>query len=259
MFEASASYYSEYRKQYPELLFRRIRDQFRLDGTGSLLDVGCGTGQIALPMSKYFIRVVGVDVSEKMVAAARANASRSGVLNTEFHVMSGEGISSLSGSGIFDLVTYGSALHWMDIPATLAASHDLVRAGGGAAIITMRSIWGGESDWERAVVAVVQNWIGDARRAGAGTFNAPEVPFVQGLTDAGFSLFEENEVEAEFVLDIPFVIGHLYTTSYCNRELLGDEVFEFEHDLTHALLELEPSGKFRWSPGASYIFARKSD
>jgi len=256
-FESSASYYSEYRKPYPELLFRRIRDQFGLDGRGALLDVGCGTGQIALPLSVDFERIVGVDLSANMIEMAKLNADSIGATHAEFHVMPGEEISSLRGSGTFRLATYASALHWMDIPKTLTASHDLLTDDGGVAILGMRSIWGGESDWEQAVVRVVQSWMGTDRRAGAGTFSQPSVPFVQALVDAGFSAFDDNVVEAQYTVDIPFIIGHLYTTSYCNRELLGENVDEFEHELTHALLELSPDGAFEWSPGASYIFARK--
>ncbi len=262
IFESSASYYSEFRKPYPELLFRRIRDQFDLDGHGSLLDVGCGTGQIALPLSRHFKRVVGVDISENMVIAARQNASTSGVQNAEFQVISGEQISSLANTSKFDLITFGSALHWMDIRTTLAASHDLLRSGGGVAILDMRSIWGGESDWEQAVVEVVQKWMGTDRRAGSGTFQSStdsDTSYETALSTSGFEVFESETLEANFSVDIPFVIGHLYTTSYCNRDLLGEDIFEFEHELTHALLELSPSGKFEWSPGASYIFARKLD
>ena len=79
IFRSSARYYTEFRKPYPELLFTRIRDHYRLSGQGALLDIDCGTGQIALPLSQYFDRVVGVDISENMVEHARQNAIIAGV------------------------------------------------------------------------------------------------------------------------------------------------------------------------------------
>ncbi len=181
MFESSASYYTEYRKPYPGLLFRRVREQFQLNGSGVLLDVGCGTGQITLPLSTYFDSVIGVDISEDMVAAARLNAANQKITNAEFHAMPGEDISSLADRGEFRLVTYGSALHWMDIPKTLGASHVLLGEEGGVAVLGMRSIWGGKSDWELAVVRVVQKWLGEGRRAGSGTFSQPRKSFDQAL------------------------------------------------------------------------------
>ncbi len=259
MFRSQSGYYTEFRKPYPERIFDLIRENFRAEPKDVLLDVGCGTGQIALPLSRDFDRVVGVDLSQEMVVAARRNAAELGIDNAEFRAMRGEDISSLAVE--FGLVTYGSALHWMDIPATLAASYGLLSEGGGVAVLGMRSIWGGDSNWELAVVRVVQKWMGQDRRAGETTFSAStqaDVRFEDALADAGFEVFDSGSVEASYTVDVDFIIGHLYSTSYCNRELLADRVGEFEQELVAALLENSADGSFLWSPGASYIFARKA-
>lgn len=258
IFQSSAGYYTAFRKPYPSEIWERISDRFRLDGEGDLLDVGCGTGQIAFPLLQRFRRVVGVDLSQEMIGFARKNAHQQGAENVGFHVMSGEDISQLSGE--FSLVTYGSSLHWMDLSKTLAASNSLLVQGGGVAILGMRSIWGGKSDWEQAVVRVVQKWMGQERRAGSGIFAKSVdsgISFADALSDAGFDVFEEDEVEASYEVDTRFILGHLYTTSYCNRDLLGDRVEEFEQELTQELLRSDADGTFTWSPGASYLFARK--
>jgi hypothetical protein len=70
-------------------------------------------------------------------------------------------------------------------------------------------------------------------------------------------VFSSGVVDASYSVDIPFIIGHLYTTSYCNRDLLGENVNAFEGELTDELLRLDSAGTFTWSPDASYIFARK--
>ncbi|NQW20940.1 MAG: class I SAM-dependent methyltransferase [Chloroflexi bacterium] len=257
IFDPSAVFYTEFRGSYPNSLFALIREHFSLYGSGRLLDVGCGSGQIAIPLSQHFEQVVAVDVSEEMVAVARQNVTASGLSNVEFVVLLGEDISSLARAGKFDLVTYGSSLHWMDIPKTFAASHDLLRDDGGIAILSMRSIWGGDSIWEQVVISVVRKWLGESRRAGASALFQPIIPFIQALADAGFSAIEEGKVEVEYCIGIPFIIGHLYSTSYANSGLFGDHITAFEHELTEALLALEPSGEFEWSPGAGYILARK--
>ena len=43
-------------------------------GPGSVLDAGCGTGRVAIELSRRGHPVVGVDVDEGMLAAARAKA-----------------------------------------------------------------------------------------------------------------------------------------------------------------------------------------
>jgi hypothetical protein len=193
-----------------------------------------------------------------MIDRARTETASLGIEHVEFSVLSGDEIGSLPDK--FDLVAYGSSLHWMDIHKTLTASFNLLNDDGGVAILWMRSIWGGKSEWEQAVVRMVQRWMGTDRKAGSSTFSSSvssSVSFEDALVGAGFSVFDNGVVEADYTLDIPFILGHLYSTSYCNRELLGDDVFEFEHDLTHVLLEMSPDGIFDWSPGGGYFLARK--
>jgi tRNA/tmRNA/rRNA uracil-C5-methylase (TrmA/RlmC/RlmD family) len=39
-----------------------------------LLDLGCGTGQLALPLAKYFEEVIGMDPEPEMIVEAEAAA-----------------------------------------------------------------------------------------------------------------------------------------------------------------------------------------
>ena len=48
------------------------------------VDIGCGSGQVALELSPYFDRVVGIDVSEAMVEEAIKAKKARGVDNVEF-------------------------------------------------------------------------------------------------------------------------------------------------------------------------------
>lgn len=42
-------------------------------GRGLVVDLGCGIGRLALPLSEVFAQVVGADISREMLAQARAN------------------------------------------------------------------------------------------------------------------------------------------------------------------------------------------
>ena len=46
LFAGTAWHYARYRPGYPQAFFDDLARQFRLDGTGRLLDLGCGTGQL---------------------------------------------------------------------------------------------------------------------------------------------------------------------------------------------------------------------
>lgn len=71
----------------------------------SILDLGCGTGELATAIAGRDARVVGVDASAEMIAAAR---ERSPAL--EWVVGDGE---ALAFDGRFDAVFSNAALHWM--------------------------------------------------------------------------------------------------------------------------------------------------
>ncbi|MGW5384901.1 class I SAM-dependent methyltransferase [Nocardia sp. NPDC003963] len=70
LFAGTAWHYARYRPGYPESLFDDLIRRFRLDGTGRLLDLGCGTGQLTLPLAAHFAEAVGVDPEPEMLAEA---------------------------------------------------------------------------------------------------------------------------------------------------------------------------------------------
>jgi SAM-dependent methyltransferase len=68
-----------------------------LAGDGAALELGIGTGRIALPLSERGVRVHGIDLSEAMVARLRAKpgADRIGVTIGDFATTSVEGTFSV--------------------------------------------------------------------------------------------------------------------------------------------------------------------
>jgi SAM-dependent methyltransferase len=254
LFRSTAYYYARYRVPYPQSVFDSIESRFNLDGTGPLLDIGCGTGQLAVPLSELFESAVAIDASPEMIAEAEAAARKAGRVNIQFHAMRAEDFTAPAGS--FKLVSFGQSLHWMDIDSMLAKARTLLAPGGGIAIVGSRSIWGGETaEWEIAVIETVKRWLGEERRAGSGSYGNPRRLFTDSIADAGFINIEQRQLPSSYDVDIPFITGHLYSTSYCNRAMLGDNVEAFERDLRDTLLAIDPSGRFTWEPGANYIFA----
>ncbi|MBI4305985.1 MAG: hypothetical protein HY678_06655, partial [Chloroflexi bacterium] len=134
-----------------------------------------------------------------------------------------------------------------DPDRALHSARNVIDPGGGAAILGDRSIWGGTAPWEAAAIETVKRWLGEPRRAGSGTFQIPERPFEESLADAGFAGVESHFIPLHSEWDLDYVIGHLYSTSYCNKALLGDKVATFEEDLKRTLLAIVPSGRFEWN------------
>lgn len=67
---------------HPEVL-ETIRERFDLAGK-TILDVGAGGGQSALPLARYAVRVIGVEPEAAMRAVAERAAREQGVENVTF-------------------------------------------------------------------------------------------------------------------------------------------------------------------------------
>lgn len=81
------------------------------DAEAVVLDVGTGTGAIALALAARAARVVGRDISEEMLAEARANAEAAGMTNVSF----GEGrFREPNFDDPVDIVTTNYAMHHLD-------------------------------------------------------------------------------------------------------------------------------------------------
>ena len=76
LYSGAARYYTQGRMAYPPELAERLTELLGLDGTGRLLDVGCGPGSLTLLLADRFASAVGVDADAGMLAEAERLAQR---------------------------------------------------------------------------------------------------------------------------------------------------------------------------------------
>lgn len=87
-----------------------------------VLDLACGTGQLALPLARAGARVTGIDIAEPQISKARARATAEG-LDIRFEVGDAEDISH--DDGAFDLVI--SLIGAMFAPRPERAAAEMLR------------------------------------------------------------------------------------------------------------------------------------
>ncbi|MEX2314435.1 MAG: class I SAM-dependent methyltransferase [Thermomicrobiales bacterium] len=250
LFKGTAPYYARYRPGYPDAMIVHIVERFGLDGTGRLLDLGCGTGQLLIPLAPYVETVIGMDPEPEMLAEAERVADKAGVTNAVWI----EG-GSLDVERLRDrlaplrLTTIGSAFHWMDGDATLTALGSMTVDGGG--VVQSGGpcdVWNGQRDWQVAVRDIIRRWLGESRRAGSSTYAASSdrVPWSEGslFARSPFSRIEYQRVACTRQLDIDEVVGYLYSTSFASPPVLGERRAGFERDLRETLAAVSESGPF---------------
>ncbi len=111
-FAGTATYYVRYRPPYPDDFLSDLRSHAGTTGRGSLLDLACGPGRVAIPMAPYFNSVLAVDVEAEMIAVGKREASRCGVTNISWLVARAENLQLSSHS--VELITIGEAFHRLD-------------------------------------------------------------------------------------------------------------------------------------------------
>ena len=94
------------------------------------VDVGCGSGYFAREMARRGARVLGVDISPRMIEHARALEAAE-PLAIDYRVADAADVASLLPAGSCDLATSCLALQDMPAPdAVLRAVHAVLRPGG---------------------------------------------------------------------------------------------------------------------------------
>lgn len=94
----------------------------------TLLDVGCGTGSLSLPLLRLGLRYVGFDQSPAMLEVFRARAAAAG-LRAELHVADGDGRWPAEDGGV-DVVFSARALHHLHPAHAAAEARRVLRPGG---------------------------------------------------------------------------------------------------------------------------------
>lgn len=259
VYQGTAWYYSRFRPAYPAALVTILRDKFGLDGTGRLLDLGCGPGPVAIRLAHLFEQVVAMDPEPEMLAEGRACAERARVPNIQWIAGGSDDLSPALGT--FRLVTMGNSFHWMDRARTLDALYDLVIDDGGLAVVGHGAPLEAPppTPWRLAINRVVRKYLGDRSLPwDQDPPPAPEELHEGYLARSRFKDVTAYQESFDIEWTIDSMIGNLYSMSFCSRRLLGDRVAAFERDLRAAILAVEPSGILRGEPPEFFAYmARK--
>jgi SAM-dependent methyltransferase len=246
LFAGTAWHYARYRPGYPQSFIDDLIRGFGLDGTGRLLDLGCGTGQLTLPLAGHVGEAVGVDPDPEMLEEAAQRSRETGVTNVTWTQSSSADLGGRHGH--FRLVTMGRSFHWMDRSRVLTLLEDMVDDSGGLVIANDSCLVRPATRWQRAIERIQARFL-------PADFEPP-VPPSGRADDAGhlthadtlsrsqFRRVDRRTYEFERVWTLEQAIGYLYSTSLPLRRALGERRTAFERTVREELLAIDSSGQF---------------
>ncbi len=188
-YEGAAVHYRCGRPAYSPRLEALLAEELSLDGSGRLLDVGCGPGTLTVRLAHLFEGAVGLDPDPAMIAEGRRAARERDIADITWIQARAEDLPAVA-PGPYRLVTFGQSFYWTDEVRVAEAIYDMVEPGGS-----------------------LQDALASTR------FGAPRVIFAPGIPD----LMRDIESVVSGYFSISYAAPHLFGDRV---EEFADEVRE---------------------------------
>jgi SAM-dependent methyltransferase len=138
-FDAAADDYGRHRSGYPDEVVADVVAAARIGPGTRVLEIGCGTGQLTVPLVQRGADLVAVELGPNLAAIARRNLAP--FPNARVEV--GEFEAWPLPDDPFDAVVAASALHWIDPALRFAKPAATLRPGGALVIVHAHHVQGG--------------------------------------------------------------------------------------------------------------------
>jgi SAM-dependent methyltransferase len=252
LYTGSAAFYPIGRVAYPPALARRLADALGLDGSGRLLDVGCGPGSLTLPLAPLFAEAIGVDADADMLAEAARQAARAGIGNVRWRHLRAEHLPA--GLPPPTVISFAQSFHWMDRARVAATARSMLAEGGAVVHVHATTHRGVDTD-ERlphpgpphaAITALIRHYLGPVRRAGRDLLP-------HGTADGEDRVYRAAGLRGPRRIELPArtvrrtsaeLRASVYSLSGSAPHLFGDRLADFDAQLRSLLGEAAPDGLF---------------
>ena len=264
LFAGAAPHYAVGRIPYPDGLEAALTDALGLDGTGTLLDVGCGPGTIALRLADRFAHVVGLDPDPGMLAEAARLADAAGIPNTRWVRARAEDLADHLHelpTPTVRVATLAQSFHWMDQPRVARTIHEVLDPDGGAFVHVgpgQTSGWLREGPPNEEIDELIVRYLGTTHRAGQGVRPTSPGGEERVLAALPFDGPERIVLDGAVHERTPEQLVHnVLSMSNAAPHLFGDRLDDFVHDL-RTLLDRRPTYRVRVGDTLVRIWRRRS-
>jgi ubiquinone/menaquinone biosynthesis C-methylase UbiE len=239
-FGSAVDYYAAYRTGYPASRLDELAGHLGLDGRQRLLDVGCGPGQIAVPMARHCRSVTAIDSLPAMLEHGRANARAADVENITWLPGNIDDLADLIEPGV-SVAVFAASFHWTDRSRVLRVLDDLLAPTGSVVIITDVLDEDSLPEWDHAISQIRTGYLG-AAQPHLDKHLHPKRSIREVLDDSPFSDVEAQIWSWTRRLTVEQVVGLQFSYSFSSPALFGERQDAFAGDVRAAVLALHPAG-----------------
>jgi SAM-dependent methyltransferase len=246
LFRGTAGYYDEFRLLYPPTMLDDLTCRTAPSGRGRLLDLACGTGQLAFALRGSFAESWAVDqepdmievvAAKALVVGAAAGGAAAGAGRVRAVVASAEGLDAPAGH--FELIVIGNAFHRLRRDAVARLAYRWLAPGGFLALCWSSGPQAGSRDWQLAFSGVLRRWqaaldAGDRVPANWALARA-ERPDADVLSGAGFEPAGRFEFLVEHRWTLPELAGFARSLSVLPAAALANQGSAFDAELAAVL------------------------
>jgi FkbM family methyltransferase len=242
VFSSAVAQYARYRTGYPLHEVAALADLLGLDHTQTVIDVGCGTGQLALPLAQHAGSVLAVDPVPEMLARGRQTAQAANASNITWLLGDASSLETLIAPGAH-AVTFAASFHWTNRAEVVRALDRLLNPEG--SIVTINDVLSDaeDPDWVRAITDLRKRYLGDNHTEPTDPYrNAPESHRTV-FSNSAFSNLRSLTWQWSRELTVDEAVGLQFTYSFSTPALFGDRAAAFARDARAAVLAMYPGGR----------------
>jgi SAM-dependent methyltransferase len=227
-FGRTAADYERYRPGFPGGFFDRLGSVGWISPGLKALDIGTGTGSLALGFAARGMVTAGMDIAEQLLSAARRKAANS---NLDIRFFVGTAEATGEPDAVYDLVSAGQSWWWFDSDRAATEAVRVLVPGGRLLICNFSYLPIAGSVAGRTEELILEHNPGWPKAGWRGVH--PEQ--VQALDEAGF----DDVVSFSYTVDVLFTHeawrGRIRTCNGVGSTLDADEVEQFDTALAEML------------------------
>ncbi|MBW5480797.1 class I SAM-dependent methyltransferase [Streptomyces bambusae] len=261
LFDSVDRHYARYRPRLPDQVVQLLARELVGAAAPRLLDLGAGTGQVALSMLPALPRTAHLDLVDQDGGMLRTALDELrphlGERTATVHALPAEEFAPTQPGYQADLVTCCRAFHWMDRPVVLAMADRVAAPHAAVAIMGDGSLWTHKAEWTVALRTLIQSHLGEDRRAGTtGTYREPGRRYEDDLAGSAFSDIAEHRIPFNRAWTPRSVLGYLRSTSFARPDLFTDHA-AFEEPAEDLLLRHAQDGVLHEDGVFTVLLARR--